>query len=576
MPALLSVLDRYQTDAYFLLSLTEDFCRAGRIQALVDLTLTRQVTLPTPEPYNDWLNSALLPFLVLSGDDLGVQNALSNLEHASKGWRLSGPLAWLACHSAQHFFNLRTAHDRIFTWMRLQELDAQNPWGRTACHETLNATLFLLNHREQLSSDLSEELPNFALRLYGVLPEFWDMREHLRAPSPALQQAHKDFEHIQAVVHGRSTAQASAAIARMAEANVHGLKRFCLELGHFGFCSPSFQNEISKRNRYSPRKIWPATHDTETHSLTLISGHKHLEVAQTAPIAVISVVCNERPLLPAFLAHYRRLGVEAFLIADNDSDDGSAEWLAAQPDVILFSASGSFREAQQGTEWKQALMAQFRPNRWSVIADADEFLVAPTLRGPGHPQGWDGGQDLPTLLRQAQSQGWDALSVLMLDLYPKEALAQAEVPAQDPFDVIGYADRAPFVHQCLDRGPFGTRTALRSGVRHRLLPGSAPNMFVSEKVALLRYRPWMRLSVSLHYATGVNLAPDPLIFGHFKYTAQFHDKVIRAIEGGQFFDNSAEYHRYAQMLEETGGQIFDPATSVPWQDAMRKALQDSA
>ncbi len=44
---------------------------------------------------------------------------------------------------------------------------------------------------------------------------------------------------------------------------------------------------------------------------------------------------NERPRLPHFLDYYRSLGVGHFLIVDNDSDDGSRDYLAAQPDVSL-------------------------------------------------------------------------------------------------------------------------------------------------------------------------------------------------------------------------------------------------
>ena len=42
---------------------------------------------------------------------------------------------------------------------------------------------------------------------------------------------------------------------------------------------------------------------------------------------------NERLRLPAFLNHYRSLGVDEFLVIDNDSSDGSTEYLAAQADV---------------------------------------------------------------------------------------------------------------------------------------------------------------------------------------------------------------------------------------------------
>lgn len=321
-----------------------------------------------------------------------------------------------------------------------------------------------------------------------------------------------------------------------------------------------------------PAKLWPATIPARIgpsgRALTLVAGADRLAQATSAPVAVICVLRNEMFFLPQFLAHYRRLGVTAFLIGDNGSDDGSAEYLAAQPDVVLFSAPTPFREAMQGTEWKIALMAQLRPGGWSLIADADELLVARGLRGPGHPQGWQGGLSLPDFLAQPQFAGCDAFRLMMLDMYPEGPLSQATFAGGDPFAEAGLADRAPFRPQWLGHGPYSDRRAVTSALRHRLLPGARPDMFVAEKVALFRYRPWMRLSVSLHYAAEVQLAPQELIFAHFKYTAEFRAKARREIRRGQYYDNAAEYRRYMALLSEGRAVIADPAVSVPWRQAV--------
>jgi len=95
-------------------------------------------------------------------------------------------------------------------------------------------------------------------------------------------------------------------------------------------------------------------------------------------------VCrNERLCLPAFLNHYRSLGVEEFLVIDNDSSDGSPEYLATQPDVRVFRTSDRFGEATQGTDWLNALLAEFGVGFWCVTVDIDELLVylAPSMLG---------------------------------------------------------------------------------------------------------------------------------------------------------------------------------------------------
>ena len=68
----------------------------------------------------------------------------------------------------------------------------------------------------------------------------------------------------------------------------------------------------------------------------------------TDPIVhLYALVWNELPILPFFLEHYRPF-VDRFFLFDDGSDDGSYEYLAAQPDVALkrFHSGGkSFVEA---------------------------------------------------------------------------------------------------------------------------------------------------------------------------------------------------------------------------------------
>ena len=61
--------------------------------------------------------------------------------------------------------------------------------------------------------------------------------------------------------------------------------------------------------------------------------------AQIAPNAILALVTlrNERVRLPYFLDYYRGIGIDHFLIVDNDSNDGSREFLADQPDVSLWT-----------------------------------------------------------------------------------------------------------------------------------------------------------------------------------------------------------------------------------------------
>ena len=68
-------------------------------------------------------------------------------------------------------------------------------------------------------------------------------------------------------------------------------------------------------------------------------------------IVLLATERNERVRLPFFLRYYRDLGVDHFLIVDNGSDDGSREYLAAQPDVSLWHTQAGYKAAHFGVDW---------------------------------------------------------------------------------------------------------------------------------------------------------------------------------------------------------------------------------
>ena len=80
---------------------------------------------------------------------------------------------------------------------------------------------------------------------------------------------------------------------------------------------------------------------------------------QTDDILVVGCFRNERLRLPWFLTHHRRMGVKWFLLIDNNSDDGSREFLNQQEDVCLFHTSERYSESKCGVTWLNAVLNEF-------------------------------------------------------------------------------------------------------------------------------------------------------------------------------------------------------------------------
>ncbi|WP_184568150.1 glycosyltransferase [Sulfitobacter undariae] len=320
----------------------------------------------------------------------------------------------------------------------------------------------------------------------------------------------------------------------------------------------------------TPHKIWPSYQDVtlgyQSNALELVSSVDSVTRARQAQVAVVACMRNEMFMLPSFLAHYRKLGVEAFLIADNCSDDGTLEYLAQQPDVAVFTVDTDYKSSHYGVAWQQAMMSAFRLGKWSLVADADELLVWQEKQQ----------QSLPELLETPAFASADAARVFMLDMYPQGPLEEATFASGDPFAEAGFADSIPFLENTLSRGPYSDQACWTSALRHRLIPGSRPNLFVAQKLALLRYQPWMRLSAGLHFVGDVDIAPRELIFAHFKYNADFRRKAQAEVMRGQHFNDAEEYRKYLALASEGRSVIHDPHLSAPWAQVpfVKRRLQD--
>lgn len=137
-----------------------------------------------------------------------------------------------------------------------------------------------------------------------------------------------------------------------------------------------------------------------------LAGGKFMPPGQGGIIA-ISIVRNELPRLEGFLQHHRRLGVDGFVIVDNASQDGSAEYLAAQDDVRLYTTEESFSQSQFGMRWLNQVI-DMHAKGWVLYADADERLVF-----PGSEQ-----RTLVQLTAHLAAHGEQIVPGVMLDMFP--------------------------------------------------------------------------------------------------------------------------------------------------------------
>ena len=189
---------------------------------------------------------------------------------------------------------------------------------------------------------------------------------------------------------------------------------------------------------------------------------------QSEDILCFATVRNESVRLPYFLMHHRALGVSHFLIVDNASDDGTVDYLKSQKDVSLWTTSKSYRASRFGMDWLTWLQMRYGRGHWCATRDADEARVL-----PHHDT-----RNLHDLTDWLDAQGAPVFSALMLDLYPKTRLSEADYTVGAPFtDALGYYDAQGYDWELQ---PKYRNISIRGGPRKRQFfkdkPDLAPHM----------------------------------------------------------------------------------------------------
>ncbi|MEY8843175.1 glycosyltransferase family 2 protein [Cribrihabitans sp. XS_ASV171] len=210
------------------------------------------------------------------------------------------------------------------------------------------------------------------------------------------------------------------------------------------------------------------------HALTCLVDRT--QAIRPGAILAFTPLRNEAARLPFFLDHYRRLGVDHFLIVDNGSEDGSVELLQAQEDVSLWQTRASYRGSRFALDWLTWLQMRHGHGHWTLMVDADELLVYPH----------HGTRPLPELVQWLDARGQEAFGTLMLDLYPQGPLgAQQYVPGTDPVEVIGWFDPGPY--RVTRQQPLGNLW-VQGGVRERVFFSEEPRRSPTlNKIPLVRW-----------------------------------------------------------------------------------------
>ncbi|MGH1454857.1 MAG: glycosyltransferase family 2 protein [Paracoccaceae bacterium] len=265
-------------------------------------------------------------------------------------------------------------------------------------------------------------------------------------------------------------------------------------------------------------------------------------------ILLFCTLRNEHIRLPFFLKYYREQGVNHFLFVDNDSTDGSGDYLAQQDDVSVWHANASYKKSRFGVDWLNWLQMRYAHGHWCLTVDPDEFLVYPFCDT----------RPLRALTDWLDASSIKSFAAMLLDMYPKGRIDEQPYRiGQDPLEIANWFDAGNYaISKNHNFGNLWIQGGPRSRVFFPDKPAKAPAL---NKIPLVKWHRSYVYASSTHMLLprGLNLVYDEWggekasgVLLHTKFLDTFAAKAAEELTRNQHYSASVEYKAYAASLQD--------------------------
>ena len=273
---------------------------------------------------------------------------------------------------------------------------------------------------------------------------------------------------------------------------------------------------------------------------------KEQPIQDKEPI-LICIVKNDLYRMQKLVAHYRSLGITHFAILDNDSADGTREFLMQQNDVHVFFTDTPYTTNRREA-WVNRLVAHYGFDRWYINVDSDELLTY--LRCETY--------SISDVIEWAEHNSYDRLRAIMVDMYSQQNVFGAD-NAFDPYDQFCFFDSNTYHNESLVISEI-TKGGPRGRVFHQSPWLTKFPIFCFRKGDIQG-----KSHYSFPYASNQH-KNCYLALLHYKFLPADYLKYQRIAEKGNFSNDSIQYRAYMKVFERNRDTRFMYDGSVKYED----------
>lgn len=247
-------------------------------------------------------------------------------------------------------------------------------------------------------------------------------------------------------------------------------------------------------------------------------------------LVLICVYKNDLVKLKKFISYHRKIGIDKFIILDNDSDDGSIDWLKKQNDVYLLHTKDEYSSLRR-VVWINRIIAYIGDNRWYMVLDSDEFLVYNDCEN----------KSIKDVIMYLEKKNIVRARSVMLDMYAKNDYYLCG-KIEDFFNECIYFDTDTYYLK--DREDF---VNIVGGSRERIFNMSPcltkyPIFYFRKKDVIC--------SSHFLYPYKDNLSREcNFIIRHYKFLPGEIEKYRKIVKKENYYKNSWAYKHYLRVME---------------------------